>query len=78
MDTFVKPIKKWYKKNKSDTVWWFKDEEVKGTHIFSFDKKKKYNLFLDYPHNLTKEEIAIFDRENPFWANFFKSRKEGA
>jgi len=43
--------------------------------LFSFDKKKIYNLFLDYPHNMTEEEVRIFDSENPFWRDFFSDRK---
>ena len=40
----------------------------------SFDKKKIYNLFADYPHNLTAEEKEIFDKENPYWCDFFKGK----
>ena len=39
---------------------------------FDFDKVKIYNLFADYPHNLTPEEKEIFDKENPYWCDFFK------
>ena len=28
-------------------------------------------LFADYPYKLTAEQKAIFDRENPFWRDFF-------
>lgn len=37
--------------------------------------KKIYNLFANYPHNMTAEEVKIFDKENPYWAAFFKDRK---
>lgn len=47
-----------------------------GELLFSFDKKKIYNLWQDYPHNFTPEEKEIFDREYPYWADFFKSRCE--
>lgn len=55
------------------------DEELNnsmgwGDQIFSFDKKKVFWLFKDYPKALTRSEKAIFDKENPFWANFFKDR----
>lgn len=60
-----------YKENKDDTIWWINDLNTKGEFLFSFDKKKIYNLFVDYPHNLSKEEKEIFDRENPYWAEFF-------
>ena len=41
----------------------------------SFDRKKIYNLFEDYPYNMTEEEVEIFDSENPFWRDFFSDRK---
>lgn len=50
-------------------------EGMVGEHLFSFDLKKVYNLFSDYPHNLSKEEKEIFDEEYPFWVDFFKETK---
>ena len=46
-----------------------------GEELWIVDKKKFYNLFEDYPHNMTLEEVEIFDKENPFWADFFSDRK---
>jgi hypothetical protein len=43
--------------------------------LFTFDKEKFYNLFEDYPQNMTSEEVEIFDKENPYWAEFFSDRK---
>ncbi len=43
-----------------------------GPFLFSFDKETIYNYWCDYPDNLTKEQIAIFDRAFPFWAEFRK------
>ena len=63
-----------YKNEKTDQVYWIESENL-GQHLFSFDKKKIYNLFADYPHNLSSEEVAIFDKENPYWANYFRDRK---
>lgn len=65
-----------YKENENDTIWWVNDLDTKGEFLFSFDKKKIYNLFADYPYNLTKEEKEIFDKENPYWAEFFSDRSE--
>lgn len=66
----------WYKNNDSDKIWWLDNgSEVLGQFIFSFDKKKKYNMFADYPYKLTKEEVEIFNVENPFWADYFKDRR---
>lgn len=62
-----------YKQNESDTIWWVENDTI-GERIFTFDGVKMYNLFADYPHNLTKDERAIFDKENPYWADFFKDR----
>lgn len=67
---------KWVKDSKSDCIWWLQNG-VKGAFIFSFDKKTSFNMFSDYPWKLTKEQKEIFDRENPFWADFFKSRVHG-
>lgn len=64
-----------YKENKNDKIWWVTDLDNRfGVHLFSFDKKIIFNLFEDYPYNLTDEQKEIFDRENPYWANFFKDR----
>ena len=45
-----------------------------GQYLFTFDKKKVYNLFKDYLWKLTPEEKEVFDRENQYWADFFKDR----
>ena len=64
-----------YKDSEDSKVWWIDKIGVIGEFLFSFDKKKIYNLFLDYPHNMTEEEVEIFDSENPFWRDFFSDRK---
>lgn len=61
-----------YKNNEESKIWWIDKIDVRGELLFSFDQQKIYNLFLDYPHNMTEEEVRIFDRENPFWRDFFK------
>ena len=66
--------KKFYKKNETDTIIWVESEYV-GEHLFTFDKKRIFNLFADYPWKLSIKEKAIFDKENPEWAEFFKDRK---
>jgi hypothetical protein len=65
-----------YKQNENDTIYWIDDLDNVGSHLFSFDKKKIYNLFEDYPDNLSKEEKEIFDKENPYWKEFFKNRQD--
>lgn len=55
---------------------WVDNPDQIGEMNFTFDGKKIFNLFQDYPHELTKEQKALFDKENPFWADFFKDRKQ--
>ena len=67
----------WYfeKENKNSKIWWLQTPGKYGTFAISFDKKKIYHLFRDYPYELTSEEKAIFDKEYPDYVNyFFKSR----
>ena len=63
-----------YKKKDEDKVWWVEKSDTIGEHLFSFDKKTVFNLFRDYPYKLTSEEKEIFDKENPYWADYFKDR----
>ncbi|MBP5406808.1 hypothetical protein J6Z19_06635 [bacterium] len=62
------------KRHPEDKIWWYNDGSV-GTLAFSFDKKRIINLFSGYPWELTKEEKELFDKENPYWADFFSDRK---
>lgn len=66
---------KLFKNNPSDRIWWVDNaDDVKGEWVFTFDKKKFFNMFQDYPWNLSPAQKAIFDKENPYWADFFKER----
>ena len=76
MKLFTKRKNKWFKNKETDSIWWLENKDDVGEHVFSFDKKTKYNLFRDYPYNLTPEQRKIFDEENPYWKNFFKDRNE--
>ncbi len=62
-----------YKENDTDRIWWVDTVDTIGLYLFSFDRKKIYNLFSDYPHKLSAEEKRIFDEENPYWKAFFKA-----
>lgn len=62
-----------YKENDNDRVWWVNTVDKVGLYLFTFDRKKIYNLFSDYPHNLSPEEKKIFDKENPYWKKFFRA-----
>lgn len=63
-----------YKQEPNDTIYWLDVFDNIGEMLFTFDKKKVYNLFRDYPNNLSPEEKVIFDKENPYWKDFFKDR----
>lgn len=63
----------WYKNSEGDLIWW-KDTDLIGEWIFSFDKVHEFNMFRDYPYKLTEQQKEIFDRENPFWKEFFTGR----
>ena len=65
---------KFYKNKKSGSIWWVDNNGTLGEFLFSFDKKKSFNLFRDYPAKLALEQKTIFDKENPQWADFFKDR----
>lgn len=73
IDRASKPME--FYREPGQNIWWVNVTDRIGEYLFSFDKKKIYNMFSDYPWKLTKKEKEIFDRENPYWANFFKDRK---
>lgn len=63
------------KNRKTDVIFWVDNCIYIGQHLFTFDKRKIFNMFRDYPHNLTAEQKEIFDRENPYWREFFAERQ---
>lgn len=65
-----------YKENEASKIWWIDKLDTVGEYLFSFDKKKIYNLFVDYPHNMTDKEVEIFDKENRYWKEFLSNRKK--
>ena len=67
--------KDFYKENQTDLIWWVDNPDANGVWEFSYDRKTVFNLFSDYPYKLTPEQKQIFDKENPYWANFFKDRQ---
>lgn len=56
-------------------VQWLRTPEQKGQFLFTFDGKRIFNLFRDYPNALTAEQKEIFDSENPYWAEFFSNKE---
>lgn len=67
--------KKHFYKKPAGKIWWLDTSDRVGEFLFSFDREKVFNLFADYPHNLTPEQKEIFDKENPYWKDFFKDRQ---
>lgn len=63
------------KNNEQMHFEWVDNPDTIGEMLFSFDGKKIFNLFRDYPYALTKEQKQAFDAQNPYWAEFFKDRK---
>ena len=44
---------KWMKNNTEDIIWWLDNgADTKGEWVFSFDKKRRFNMFADYPWKL--------------------------
>jgi len=66
---------RFFKNKRSDKIWWLDTSDKVGEWIFTFDKKTLFNMFVDCPYKLTPEEKAIFDKENPYWAEFFADRQ---
>ena len=64
---------KLYKKNPDDKIQWVDNDKI-GVFEFTFDGGQTvFNLYADYPQKLTPEQKALFDKENPFWADYFKA-----
>lgn len=77
-DCYIDGYENFYKdkENKDSKIWWTSKIDTIGELNISFDRKKIYNLFRDYPYNMSEEEIEIFEKEEPYWANFFAWRKQ--
>ena len=64
-----------YKSDESLKIWRVETPDRKGEFLFTFDCKKVFNFFHDYPKKLTDEEIAIFEKEYPELAALKQPRK---
>lgn len=73
------------KRNKKDQIYWvthyvsytsgFDDGDLMlGELLISFDHHNILSLWSDYPWKFTPEQKALFDKENPYWADFFERR----
>ena len=75
-DCDIEGYEDFHKDNEDSKIWWTSKIDTIGELNISFDRKKFYNLFEDYPYNMSEEEIEIFEKEEPYWANFFAWRKK--
>lgn len=65
-----------YKNHSTDKIYWIeKSDMTLGEYLFTFDKVHIFNLFKDYPYKLNAEQKDIFDKENPYWHDFFADRQ---
>lgn len=73
-----------HKENKGDKIYWVDHDVIhsdtgelsviEGELIISFDHHNMFDLWSDYPWKFTPEQKALFDKENPYWADFFERR----
>ena len=56
-------------------IFWVYYKDMDGNLDISFGKIHILSLWRDYPHKFTKEQKELFDKENPYWAEFFKGRE---
>lgn len=63
---------RFFKENENDTIWWRYSEIPEG-EAFSFDRETLYLFPFGY-EELTAEQKAIFDRENPRRAAYLHGR----
>lgn len=61
---------KWDTSDPNSRVWWKDTPGVTGVLVFSFDKKKEYNFYRDFPDKLTPEELKIFREDEPVLGKF--------
>lgn len=59
-----------YREGTDKKTWWKTNEDGSISHEFTFDRKKIFHLFKDYPEALTPEEQETFDKENQYWVGF--------
>ena len=57
-----------YKYEESDAIQWVDEPENVGAVRFTFDGKKIFDFWQDYPEKLSPEQVEIFKKENPVLA----------
>lgn len=66
--------KQWIKNNKGDLVSWDVADNEEPMFRFDDEPDKEYFLHGGYV-KLPPDKKEIFDKENPFWAEFFNGNK---
>ena len=61
-----------FTKGKRQTILVGREKEVVGLIEITFDFKKIYNLWQDYPQNMSREEVEILNEGQPFWKDFLR------
>ena len=65
-----------YRNKRGDKIWRVdRVDEIGGIEV-SFDKKKIYNLWTDYPSKFSAEEIEIIKKKCLTWLTFFRVEKK--
>ena len=65
----------WAKNNPNDRISWKHSDEDNMVFRFDDDPETEYYLYRDYAE-LPQDRKAVFDRENPYWAAYFRPGKE--
>lgn len=64
-----------YRENKGDTIFKVRHIGFRGELLITADKITVYNLWIDY-ENLPVSIKTAFNKENPYWADFFGRRND--
>lgn len=67
---------KFYKENPHDKIYWVSVYDREGEFLVSFDRKTVFNIFRITHGSLRQSKKALFDKENPYWASFFRDRND--
>ncbi|MBQ9439573.1 MAG: hypothetical protein IJU35_03140 [Paludibacteraceae bacterium] len=63
-----------YKLHETDIIWKVRTipDTKGGSLLFSFDKERVLSFWRDYPHELSKEQLILFEKEFPYWAKHYR------
>ncbi|MCD7975123.1 MAG: hypothetical protein LUF25_04985 [Phascolarctobacterium sp.] len=70
---------RFWKRSPENKIWGVSEvidsDRMPGRILISFDKKKFYNIYGDYPAKMSEEERKIFEKEYPDWVAWLNGRK---